>query len=131
MIEDENPLMRPRIHVLLSVRFVIVCSVCCLALAPCRLTHILAANNKHLSIPDRDAAEECVKSVLRALEDKYYDPTFHGVDLKSRAKEAIDRVHKTHNLSEVYGVVAWLLEPLNDSHTIFIPPARPYDVEHG
>ena len=27
--------------------------------------------------------------------------------------------------------MGWMLEPLNDSHTFFLPPRRPYDVQNG
>ncbi|MGD0345567.1 MAG: S41 family peptidase [Terracidiphilus sp.] len=69
--------------------------------------------------------------MTQAIQDNYYDPELHGVDLKARKKAALDRLDSAHSLSDVYGIVAWMLEPLNDSHTFFIPPLRPYAVENG
>jgi C-terminal processing protease CtpA/Prc len=104
---------------------------CFLALSIFLITEALATDDKGLNFDQRDAAEECIKSVAREVEKRYYDPSLHGVDLKARAKEARERIAKVHSLSEVYGVIAWMLEALNDSHTFFIPPARPYNIQHG
>jgi hypothetical protein len=70
---------------------------------------------------DSAAAEECLKTVYHEVEDRYYDASFHGIDLKARAKEAKDRITKVHTLSKVYDVIAWMLDGLNDSHTFFYP----------
>lgn len=89
------------------------------------------ADTQKMDFGQRDAAEHCVKRIEQLLKDWYYDPSFHGMDLKARAAEAIDRVHRAETLSETYGIMAWMLEPLNDSHTFFLPPRRPYDVQNG
>jgi hypothetical protein len=90
-----------------------------------------AGKDKGLSLGQREAAENCIKTVASEVQSRYYDPTLHGVDLKQRVKEATERADAVHTLSEVYGIIAWMLEPLNDSHTFFIPPARPFHVQHG
>ena len=109
----------------------VIVSVCGAALAVWYAPGTLAAGDRDMNFHQREAAEECIKRVAREVQEKYYDPSLHGVDLKTRAKEATERIAKVHTLSEVYGVTAWMLEALNDSHTFFIPPARPYDVQHG
>src|SRR5258708_1623511 len=35
------------------------------------------------------------------------------------------------NISQILGIVAQVLVELNDSHTFFIPPSRPVDVDYG
>jgi C-terminal processing protease CtpA/Prc len=90
-----------------------------------------AADKQKMDSSDREAAERCVKHIEQLLKDDYYDRSFHGMDLKARAAEAIDRVHKAETLAQTYGIMAWMLEPLNDSHTYFLPPSRPYYVQNG
>jgi C-terminal processing protease CtpA/Prc len=114
-----------------AVRLMIAFSLCWIASVSWHATESMAADDKGLNFGQRDAAEECIKTVAREVQERYYDPSLHGADLKDRAKEATERIGKVHTLSEVYGLIAWMLEALNDSHTFFIPPARPYDVQHG
>jgi carboxyl-terminal processing protease len=113
------------------VRFAIGFSFCWFVIAVWHAPATLAGDNKNMSFGQRDAAEECLKKVYHEVEDRYYDASFHGIDLKARAKEAKDRIAKVHTLSEVYSVIAWMLDGLDDSHTFFLPPLRPYDVQHG
>jgi C-terminal processing protease CtpA/Prc len=89
------------------------------------------ADRKKMDFGQRNAAVESLKRIEHILKDRYYDASFHGMDLKARAAEAIDRVDRAETLSETYGIMAWMLEPLNDSHTFFLPPRRPYDVQNG
>lgn len=123
--------MPPEPYVQRSVRLLIVVLLCWISPVSWQVTETSAAGDKGLNFGQRDAAEECIKTVAREVQERYYDPSLHGVDLKTRAKEARERIAKVHTLSEVYGVIAWMLEALNDSHTFFIPPARPYDIQQG
>jgi C-terminal processing protease CtpA/Prc len=123
--------MRRGLYVAQSVRLMIVFSLCWLASVSWHVTRTAAGDDKGLNFGQRDAAEECVKRVAREVQERYYDPSLHGIDLKTRANEAKERIAKIHTLSEVYLVIEWMLNPLNDSHTFFIPPVRPYDVQHG
>jgi len=113
------------------VRFAIGLLFCCFVIMVLHALATSTGDNKNMSFGQRDAAEECVKKVYQAVEDRYYDASFHGIDLKARAKEAKDRIAKVQTLSEGYGVIAWMLDGLNDSHTFFLPPGRPYDVDYG
>jgi C-terminal processing protease CtpA/Prc len=91
----------------------------------------VASDQKTMSSGQRDEVEDWVRQISDALRDDYYDRTFHGIDFKVRSAEAEDRVKKVATLSDAMGVIAWMLEGLNDSHTFFLPPARPYQIEHG
>jgi len=86
---------------------------------------------KEMSFEQREEAKQWVRKVADKVHEWYYDPNYHGVDFKAREKQAEDKVKEVSTLSEVYGVIAWMLEPLNDSHTYFFPPPRPYDVQNG
>lgn len=65
------------------------------------------------------------------LKEYYYDPKFHGMDLEARFKVSEDKMREAVNLGQVLGIVAQTLADLNDSHTFFVPPPHPVDVDYG
>jgi C-terminal processing protease CtpA/Prc len=65
------------------------------------------------------------------LKEYYYDPKFHGLDIDARFKLAEDKMKEAANLGQVLGIVAQTLTELNDSHTFFVPPPHPVDVDYG
>ncbi|HSE20191.1 MAG TPA: S41 family peptidase [Pyrinomonadaceae bacterium] len=65
------------------------------------------------------------------LKEYYYDPKFHGLDIDARFKLAEDKMKDAANLGQVLGIVAQTLTELNDSHTFFVPPPHPVDVDYG
>src|SRR5205807_1833578 len=65
------------------------------------------------------------------LKEFYYDPKYHGVDLDVRFKAAEEKITQAVNIGQVLGIIAQSMADLNDSHTFFIPPPRPVDVEYG
>ena len=105
----------------------------CVVIIVCWMTSS-AGENKSADVMSSLQREKNLQ-ILSDVHDKvckeYYDTTFHGVDFEARYKEAIEKIHKVDTVSDALGVVAWMLAGLNDSHTMFIPPPRPYLVEHG
>src|ERR1700758_3022143 len=79
----------------------------------------------------REQALQMLKDVHDKVAKEYYDATFHGMDFEGRYKEATQRIQKAESFSDAMGVIAWFLDGLNDSHTIFLPPPRPFLVEDG
>lgn len=69
--------------------------------------------------------------VRDSIEKNYYDPSFHGFDLTARFEEAEKKLDDVPDLSTGLGVIAWAVEGLNDSHTVFIPPLRNVTVRSG
>lgn len=65
------------------------------------------------------------------LKENYYDPSFHGVDLAARFKEARAKIENAPTQDDAFLHVAAAMASLNDSHTSFNPPIRPYHVEYG
>lgn len=65
------------------------------------------------------------------IKNKYYDASFHGMDIDTRFKASDEQIKKATSLNQAFGIIAWTLESLNDSHTIFLPPPRPYHHEYG
>lgn len=72
-----------------------------------------------------------LKLIKDYLKEYYYDPAYHGMDLNGRFKTAEDRIKEAANISQVLGIIAQSMVELNDSHTFFIPPPRPVDVDYG
>ena len=109
--------------------------VFCLAVVALFLsTNSLAADKKSADVMtslQRDEALRMLKDVDEKVAKEYYDLKYHGVDLDARYQEAAQRIAKAQNLSEAFGVIAWFLDVLNDSHTFFVPPSRPFLIEDG
>jgi C-terminal processing protease CtpA/Prc len=79
----------------------------------------------------RDQSLQMLKDVYDKVDKEYYDGTFHGVNFQARYDEAVQKVRAADSVSSALGVIAWFLDGLNDSHTFFIPPPRPYLVQDG
>lgn len=80
---------------------------------------------------DRNRGVVMLKLIKDYLKEYYYDPAYHGMDLNGRFKTAEDRIKEAANISQVLGIIAQSMVELNDSHTFFIPPPRPVDVDYG
>jgi C-terminal processing protease CtpA/Prc len=79
----------------------------------------------------REQARGMLRDVYEGVKKNYYDTKFHGIDLDARYKEADERIRSASSLGQSLITIAGFLEPLNDSHTFFLPPPRPYYIEHG
>lgn len=88
---------------------------------------------------DRQAFSELVRSAVRVMlrdvrkqiEQSYYDPSFHGVDLAANAAVALARIDKAVSASEALAAVAQFEIELDDSHTIFWPPYQTVQADYG
>ena len=87
----------------------------------------LAQNGRY----DVARARDMLKRTVEVVKKSYYDPSLHGVDLDGRAKTAEDNIGKAGDFGAAFGNIAWVLDSLNDSHTHFLPPRRPYHAENG
>ena len=65
------------------------------------------------------------------VKNHYYDPTFHGVNIDAAFAQAKDKVSGIDSFNEDFIIIANTLDALQDSHTFFIPPPRPYNIEYG
>jgi C-terminal processing protease CtpA/Prc len=80
---------------------------------------------------DRNRGRVMLALVRDYVRDYYYDPKYHGLDLEARFKAADAKLMEAQSLGQVLGVIAQVVSELNDSHTFFIPPPRPVDVDYG
>jgi len=86
--------------------------------------------------PQMDAAaRDRTRAMLRTAYDNvrkhYYDPAFRGLDLEAQYREFDTRIRNASSLNEGLAMVGAFLDTLDDSHTYFMPPARPYDFDYG
>lgn len=90
-----------------------------------------AAPAQTVSRLDRDRGRTMLQAVRAEIERRYYDPTFHGVDVAARAAELDQRIEQATTLAEVLSAVAQLPMLLGDQHTFFIPPQQTVSVVYG
>src|SRR5262249_43200384 len=79
----------------------------------------------------RELAADMLQDVHKDVKSDYYDPKFHGVDIEARYKQAGEFIKSATSFNQAMGAVAWYLEPLNDSHTFFVPPTRAFHLDYG
>lgn len=80
---------------------------------------------------DRNRGIAMLQLMKDYLKEFYYDPKYHGMDLDARFKVSEEKMKDAANIGQVLGIVAQTLAELNDSHTFFVPPPRPVDVDYG
>ena len=79
----------------------------------------------------REQARQMLRDVYQGIKKNYYDTKFHGIDVEERYKQEDERIRGANSMGQSLIIIAGFLEPLNDSHTFFWPPPRPYHIEHG
>ena len=65
------------------------------------------------------------------VKDHYYDPAIHGLDLAQRFDKARKEIAGAKSQDEGLLDIAAAVASVNDSHTRFNPPVRPYGVDYG
>jgi predicted metalloprotease with PDZ domain len=61
----------------------------------------------------------------------YYDPDLHGVDWDAKVRDARQKIKTSPSLNMAMAHLAQAVVSLNDSHTFFVPPTRPYVHSYG
>jgi C-terminal processing protease CtpA/Prc len=80
---------------------------------------------------NRERARAILHDAYDNVKKHYYDTKFHGLDVDARFHEYDQKIGNASSLSESFGDIAGFLDGLNDSHTFFTPPRRPYRVDYG
>lgn len=80
---------------------------------------------------ERDRGKTMLRTIKSDLQKNYYDPAFRGMDLEARFKQAEDQMKEATSQNQIFGIIAQALVALDDSHTYFVPPPRPYRIEYG
>jgi C-terminal processing protease CtpA/Prc len=79
----------------------------------------------------RGRALDMLRDFAIALRENYYDPSYHGVDMDARFREAKEKIEKATSLGQTFAAIAVAVDGLNDSHTHFLPPERPLRLDYG
>src|SRR5689334_17542692 len=80
---------------------------------------------------DRDRAQVMLSEVMGEVKKHYYDPAFHGLNWEQTTEEAKKKIDVAPSNNMALANIAATLDKLNDSHTFFLPPARPYHHDYG
>jgi carboxyl-terminal processing protease len=99
----------------------------------CASTICISAQTKEpsLSSLDRSTIAQMLKETNETVRKQYYDPTFHGADLDASYRQAQQAIAAATSVHQGYEAVEDFLAVLRDSHTHFIPPQQPFEVEQG
>lgn len=79
----------------------------------------------------REFAVGILGEMQEILTERYYDPKFHGIDLKSRIAAAKERVKTLQYSWQMYRVLVQVLMDFNDSHTRMLLPPRTDYFDYG
>jgi carboxyl-terminal processing protease len=80
---------------------------------------------------EREQRQVMLRAVYDDVRKDYYDPKFHGVDWDAKFSEAREKIETVTSKAEGNFQIAGLLETLNDSHTVFIPPQHSVREDYG
>ena len=72
-----------------------------------------------------------LQDVAVDVRKNYYDPALHGVDWDARVRNAQENIAKATTSQAFVLEIAAVLEALNDSHTVFVPPHDPIRQDYG
>jgi C-terminal processing protease CtpA/Prc len=80
---------------------------------------------------DADHSRQMLFDAYDSVKKHYYDTTFHGLDWEARYHQLDTRMNTATTLGDSFSIIADFLDGLKDSHTYFIPPARPFKIDYG
>ena len=102
-----------------------------LMLALAGLVGLGAWPGAQMDATSRERARVMLRHGYELVKKHYYDEKFHGLDLDARYRDFDEQVKGAPSLNAGMAIVADFLDGLQDSHTYFVPPARPYDFDYG
>jgi carboxyl-terminal processing protease len=80
---------------------------------------------------ERGQAQTMLRDVTDDVKKHYYDPSVLGSEWDAKVKDASEKIDKADSVNRALSIIASVLDSLNDSHTSFIPPPRPYVHDYG
>ena len=86
---------------------------------------------QQFSKSEKERVLDMLRVVSSDVEKNYYDARLHGVDWNARVRQAKENINSAASLNGAVSEIAALLDSLNDSHTYFIPPPRPFVDDYG
>jgi C-terminal processing protease CtpA/Prc len=89
------------------------------------------AQDEKLTNFERERARQMLQVIRGDIKKNYYSATFNGLDLDLRFKQAEDKINSAKTMNFALADIAGAVGALNDSHTFFMPPPRPYVHDYG
>jgi carboxyl-terminal processing protease len=98
------------------------------------LTFAFLIFNFAFPIPATTTTSACRLAVFddvwETVHDRYYDPTFHGIDWEGARKQFRPMATEARNAAELYAVLRRMLGTLSDPHTRVFAPEERFDWRH-
>ncbi len=73
---------------------------------------------------ERGRAKSVLELVSDSVEKNFHDPQLRGLDWKQMTAQTRREIDAAQDVGQMYSAIFALVERLNDSHTVFIPPSR-------
>jgi len=89
------------------------------------------SQNKSMTGFERDRILDMLDQIAHDVQKHYYDSHFHGVDWNAKVAEEKQKIKQETSMNLSLAHVAAALDALNDSHTFFLPPRRPFHHSYG
>jgi len=89
-----------------------------------------AGEKKYRTLKTEDLLQ-MLSTAQADIKEHYYDPSIHGLDLDGRFEQARKEVAAAKSEDDALLSIAAAVAAVNDSHTSFGPPTRPYGVDYG
>jgi len=80
---------------------------------------------------EQKRAQALLRDIARDVRNHYYDPKFHGLDWDAKVRETQQRIDHASSGNKALSEIAALLDSLDDSHTVLIPPPPGVLHEYG
>jgi carboxyl-terminal processing protease len=114
-----------------GVRLFILCLstlfVCC-ALSPSPAS---ARVDSHTALTEtREGRLAVFEDVWQTIRDRYYDPSFHGIDWRARREEFRPLAAEARTTAQFYSVLRRMVGLLRDAHTRVYAPDEKFDWQH-
>jgi C-terminal processing protease CtpA/Prc len=84
-----------------------------------------------ISKTDRERALGILDNVMKGIQENYYDPNLKGLDWNAVHAQAKEKIEESNSLNAALAQVAAAVSTLNDSHTRFVPPYKPFKLDFG
>jgi len=97
----------------------------------CITSQIVMTQDEPLSREDRSKAKDMLRNIQADIKEHYVDKNYHGLDVDARFKTAEKKIETATSMNYALADIAGAVSALNDSHTFFIPPSRPYKHSYG
>ncbi|MGA8270608.1 MAG: S41 family peptidase [Candidatus Sulfotelmatobacter sp.] len=97
----------------------------------CLISQVAFAQDEPLTGEDRSKAKEMLHNIRDDIREHYFDKKYQGLDFDARFQSAEKKIESASSMNYALADIAGAVSALNDSHTFFIPPPRPYKHSYG